>query len=260
MPDVYLEVRGDEQLSWFVREVYKDQLPYATSVAINRTALKGQEKEREHMEDVFTVRNDRFLRRSVKIKPFSSKRSLAARVMIDSPGGRDIFEKFEEGGTKRPQGRSLTVPREKLRTRTGRVRARERLRRLDLRLVTPQGRHAPVFSRKGTGIYKGRRRTFMIRESGGRGLVFRRTGPGAPGTFQGTELLWVLTPEGEIQPSLKFAKNIRGVVEDVFDKEFSKAFDQALRTAQRGPRGGRSRAIRNLSKRTSAFTNALGGL
>lgn len=252
-----LEVEGDEQLSAFVRHVYRDQLPFTTSVAINRTALRFQDHQREHMREEFTVRSKRFMDRSVKIKPFSSKRSLAAKISIDSPGGREVFEKFETGGTKKPRGQSLTVPREELRVRSGRVRARERLRRLDLKRV---GAAPGGLRTKGTGIYKGRRRTFMIRQSGGRGLVFRRVGPGETGTFQGTKLLWVLTPEGEIQPSLEFAKNARHIVDKVFDEEFAKAFDQALRTAQRGPRGGRSRAIRSVTKRTSAFMSALGGL
>ena len=252
--DVKLEIQGEQQLSRFVRSMYRDQIPFATSLAINNTAQRFQARQREHMRDVFNVRNERFVDRSVKIKPFSSKKRLAARVAIDSPGNRDdILGKFEAGGTKKPEGRSLLVPRDELRTKTGRVRARERLKKFDFRRVGP-GR--TVFSRKGTGIFKGRRRTFMIRESGGRGLVFRRTGPGDTGSFQGTKLLWVLTPEGDIQPSLDFAKNARKIVEDVFDEEFSKAFDRAIRTA--GRRGGRGRAIRNVTTRTGAFMRALG--
>lgn len=251
--EVHLEVRGDEALSDFVRSVYRDQLPFATSLAINNTAKAFQERQREHMRATFNIRNERFMARSVKIKPFASKRSLAAKVAIASPGGRDdIFAKFEEGGKKTPQdGRSIAIPRDELRTRTGRVKAREKLRRLEFKRV---GRS--VFKSKGTGIFKGRRRTFMIRESGGRGLVFRREGPGEWGSFEGTKLLWVLTPEGDIRPSLDFASNAHHIVDRVFDGEFSKAFDRALRSAT--PRGGRSRAVRNPATRARAFASVLG--
>lgn len=231
--DIKMEVRGKEQLSAFVRSVHRDQIPFTTSSAINATAIKAQRAQREHMEDMFTVRRPRFTLRGVKIKPFARKKSLEARVWIDPPGGAsraDILTKFEKGGTKRARdGGSIAIPGEGVRrTGAGVIRKDQRPRRLIQSFdMKPVGRDR-VFSMKGTGVWAGRRRSFMIRTSGGGGGIFQRTGKGP----DDLKVLYRFRPSVEIEPDLEFIETVTGVVKKEFDTEFHKAWMRAIRTAR----------------------------
>lgn len=204
------------QAERFVRRLLRDDLPFVESLAVNMTAKDFQKAQREHMGDVFTIRRQSFMRRSVKIKPFSSKRQSVreAKVAIDSPGGRsDIFGKFEEGGTKRPtSGTRLAVPAEVRRTKTGVVSKAQRPRRFDFQL---SGRS------RGAEVYRGRRKTFMIRRPDGTGGIFQRKG-------DQVRTLYRFTPEAEIEPTLRFFENAERIVRDRFDVNFSRAWDKAL--------------------------------
>ena len=92
----------------------KSELPYATSVAINNTLVDVQTANINHMRDVFTIRREAFLKRSVKITRFAKKTDLTGTIEIADVGGKrtaDIFTKFERGGTKTAtQGRNVAIP------------------------------------------------------------------------------------------------------------------------------------------------------
>lgn len=208
----------------FLVRLHRDQLPFATSVAINRTAKDFQEAQREHIHDVFTVRRKRWVDRSVKIKPFATKRRLMAKVGIHPPGGderADILTKFESGGIKRPQGgRSLAVPDEVKRTKTGFIGKRQRPKAFDFELWG-RGPEATV--------YRGRRRAFMIRYPDGEGFIFRRTGRGAGSRMR---LLYTFTPQARIDPLLEFFETAEEIIQSRFDENFADAFAHAMDTAR----------------------------
>src|SRR5690606_21849287 len=102
----------------------RQQIPFATSLALNETAKRAQGEQRKGMARHFTLRRKQWADRSVKIQPFSNKRTLAVTLKIDPPGGKaDIFSKFEDGGTKTPKdGKRLAVPDEVRRSKVGVVR------------------------------------------------------------------------------------------------------------------------------------------
>lgn len=230
-----LDPREVEAISGFVRGVYSDQLPFATATAINRTALAIQRKQRDHMRGAFEIRNEMFLRHGVRLKPFAKKRDgldgMHATIAISSPGGggrADMWTQHEDGGTKRPRGKSLAIPGEVKRTARGAVRKSNRPRRLIDRLqMKPVGR-SRVFARKGTGVWVGKRGTFMIRRSGGTGGIFQRTGPGR-GDYR---TLYTFSPTAELRPKLGFMDGAVAVYRAEYAKQFEAAFDRAIRTAR----------------------------
>lgn len=204
----------------FLRRVFRDQIPFATSKAINDTAKDFQRAEREHMHDIFTVRRRTFIDRSVKIKPFATKHRLSATVSIDPPGGQrraDILTKFEAGGTKRPRGRHIAVPDEARRTRSGVISRTQRPRALQFELWG-RGPEATVF--------RGTRRAFMVVPHQRGGAIFQRRAK------RRVVQLFAFTSKARIPAVLEFEETAERVVNERFGVRFSEAFDRAVRTAR----------------------------
>lgn len=207
-----LEVAG------LLGRLFRDQVPFALSQAINDVAKEAQTVQRAHQRRVFTVRRPQFVDRAVKIRPFSTKRSPVAVLRIEPPGGRaraDILTKFEDQTVKRPRdGRSIAVPSKVKRTAAGIVRKAERPSALELR---------------GSGrVLRGARGTYLIRTPRG-GVIIQRSG--RRGAKQ-SRVLYYLEPEVRIRPDLDFVENITRVVGARFEDRFSARFDLAVRTAR----------------------------
>ena len=134
-----------------LRFLFRDQVPFATSLAINQTARGIQTEQRAGMRQRFTIRRA-YVLQGVKFSKFSTKRDLEAIVEIDPT--RNFLFKFEEGGTVRPRGTRLAVPDEVRRGKTGVVSRVMRPRRLE-------------FERWGSGpraeVHRGKKRTFVGR-------------------------------------------------------------------------------------------------
>lgn len=80
------------------------RLAYAAVNAINQTAKRIQSRQRERVEDEFTVRRPEFIRRIIaKIKPFASvKQGRAyAEVFVDEKP-RLLMSLFERGAERKP--------------------------------------------------------------------------------------------------------------------------------------------------------------
>ncbi|KKN35919.1 hypothetical protein LCGC14_0778900 [marine sediment metagenome] len=190
------------------------QTAFALSVAINDTLKDAQKVQRAHQRRVFTVRRPRYVEQAVKIKPFATKRTLTGTMAIDPPGSKrtaDILAKFETGGTKRPRGRHLAVPVEAKRTKAGVVSRRNR----------PKGFK---FKRVGRSI-RGERRTFIIPSIG----IFQRVGRRKNSQIR---LLYRFKTSVPIGRRLDFIANAERVVQQMFDKNFERAFDRAVATAR----------------------------
>ena len=209
-----------------LRFLFRDQVPFATSLAINQTARGIQTEQRAGMRQRFTIRRA-YVLQGVKFSKFSTKRDLEAIVEIDPT--REFLFKFEEGGTVRPRGTRLAVPDEVRRGKTGVVSRVMRPRRLE-------------FERWGSGpraeVHRGKKRTFMIRRPDGTGAILQRLGrrgrkriPGQrrPGKLR---MLFSFTPQAQIEPSLEFELTARTVFERSFASNFEASFDRAVRTAR----------------------------
>lgn len=209
--NVDLDIRAGEA-SAYVRAVYSDQLPFATSRAINWTALDFQKAQRAHMADIFTIRRKSFLNRSVKIKPFATKDSQEARVKIDSPLDRsDIFGKFETDTQKvSVRGGLVAVPtRHVPRTGAGVVKKGWRPRALRDRKFRDGFRTFIRPSRSGFTIF------FDERAHGGKVVP-----------------LYQLVPRVKIEPELHFVRNAGTTIRDRWAVNFTRSFDSAAMGAR----------------------------
>lgn len=203
-----------------LNHVALNQIPFATSRAINKTALDIQATMRTHMHSVFTVRRPSYVDKAVKIKPFATKGSPTAVIAIDPPGERDdILAKFEQGGEKRPlSGERLAVPVEARRGKAGVVTAADRIKALNFK---PHGRSGNVFV--------GDRRTIMIKKQGGRGVILQRIGRGKNARVK---VLYSFRPKVRIKPVLQFEQTALRVVTKKFAGNFELAWQEAIATAR----------------------------
>lgn len=208
------------EVSAWMRGLFRDQVPFALSKAINETAKEAQRAQRRHQASEFTIRRKRFADAAVKIKPFSSKRRLFADVQIDPPGSgkADILTKFEDQSRKRPRGSRIAIPTPSLkRTGTGIVPPSMRPSRLN-------------FQQHGGDVFRGDKRTFMILRPGGTGAIFRRRGRRGS---TGADAIFVFRPSADISGTrLAFERTVTDTVRRTFDRHFSQAFDLAVQTAR----------------------------
>ncbi len=214
---------------------YERQLPFATSLAINNTAKDFQTTERAHLLSEFEVRRRQWVERNVKIKPFSTKRKLEAKVAVQSPGSgdrSDILAKFEKGGLKRPTKRqALAIPDEARRTKAGVLAKAGRPRAFRLRLWG--------VGKGGVRIYRGRKRTFMIQYPDGTGGIYQRVGrrskrkyrrvSGSSGTRDtAIRTLFRFTSQARIDDRLDFVSTAQRVIHVRFGPNFHEALERAV--------------------------------
>jgi len=216
--DVTMEL-DTRQASAFVRAVWADQLPFATSKAINDSAKGGQVVQRAHQRAIFEVRRPDFVDKAVKISKFANKKQDVpeARMRVEPPGGRkraDVIDKFETDRTKRARfSKSLAVPtRHVPRTAGGIIRKGWR----------PKDVVGKEFRLRGLAF-----RGVVVRGPDGRGTIFAAEEGGRQ-----IAALYQLVPEVSIEPELHFVDNIRRHVLDNWDANFNRAFTAAMQTAR----------------------------
>lgn len=179
-----------------LRHIFKDQVPFVNSVAINQTAKLVQTAEREHMAQVFILRRKKWAELNVKIKPWANKKRQSATIAIDPPGGidKDVFSQFEEKSFKRPEsGTNVAIPTQTVRPNiTNVVRSSKKPRNL--------------------------KKAFKMRSSmGGKSFIAKRV----RGVLQ---FLWQLKPQVPIDDRLEFEKTGKKVIFEEYEKEFAKAW------------------------------------
>lgn len=215
-------------------------MPYALSKTLNDVGALAQYRERQRMGNIFTVRRKAWVDNSVKTTKFAKKNDLVTEIAIESPGGgtrSDILGKFETQTQKLPHGgRSVVIP----------VAARKS--KAD---IVPQGMRPKAFNFKRVGgsralnhnysqkirggvgrgaleVYEGDKRTVMIRNAQGKGVVLQRVGKGKK--HQGMRVLFFLTPKVKLTANLKFidtAKEAATHAKDFFAARFAEAMFSA---------------------------------
>lgn len=184
-----------KEFSRYLTSVQRLQVPFATSRAINDTAVNGQEAVQGEVQHIFNNRKKWWLRQQptgIKVK-FSNKQNLHAQVFTNA-----YFAPMQaEGGTKKPRSaHNLAIPTDavpkKYRTSHG---AREMLN-------------------------SGQR---VFRTSKG---VFKRTGK------KTLTLLWSFSPTAAIRRIFNFNEIVEKEVIKRFEGHFFKRLEQALATAK----------------------------
>jgi len=217
-------------------ESFRDQIPFATSLALNRVANAAQTAERSGITERFTIRRPWVLQ-GVKIesRDRSTKRNLQVTIGIDAQ--RSFLSKFEVGGTKVPlgTGKAIAIPEV-----GGAIP--------DIQSIVPKNRRPKAFNfvRRAPNrpsdftVKEGSQRTFLIQRADGSGLIFQRTGKGSSardrsqsaGHDDNLKLLYVLTPRVKIPAELEFATTIERVVTEQFAQIFAQAFEEAKASAR----------------------------
>lgn len=188
----------------------RDQLPFATALALTRTAQEAQEAERDEIPRRFETRGT-YLERGVRIKA-ATKRAPQAAVFWRAPGGAarrsfaDTLARHETGGVKAPRGRALAIPvAEPRRTKGGKIR----------KAALP----AALLKRK---------RTFVAPFNRGADAgIFQRVGK----RRYPIRLLYHLTSETvRIRERWEFVDTARELARREYPKQFGKAFAKAIAT------------------------------
>jgi hypothetical protein len=134
------------------------QVRFATSKAMNDAAFIARDAERRHVEEAFTVRRP-FVLQGIQVeRPYATKANLTVALSVEPK--RDFLTKFEEGGTKTPQGQHLAVPDAQTFDRSRVVPRGKRPKALQLRSTTTKGGRVQI---------EGKQRTYLVTTPTGQG-------------------------------------------------------------------------------------------
>jgi hypothetical protein len=212
-------------------ETIRDQIPYATSRAINECGKLAQLAIRSHTGQIWHVRRAAWVNAAVKITHFSTKyeNDLYLTMGIHPPGGderADILTKFETETQKTPfRGSHVAVP---IGINAGKI-LREGQRFSDYHFVKHGNR------------WEGDRNTFIVPIGAGKLLVlqradhrvrYKRRGKAVSVRAHDAMPLFLLVPSVKIQPNLEFEKTVREVVEKTWPMQIEHYLNEAIASAR----------------------------
>jgi len=199
--EIQVDIQGLDATKQSLSDIER-QLPFATALALTRTAKEIQREEIAHIRSAFTVRGS-WLREGGKfgvgITP-ASKQDLVAVVESRAPW----LEVHEDGTTRTPAGSHFAIPQAIIRRTKTQVIAKS---------------HRP----------KALKRAFKVETKKGIPLLLQRIGRGKRSILR---VMYQLTGKAKIEPRLRFIETGREVVERVWKQIFSEALDHAIRTAR----------------------------
>jgi len=199
------------ELGQRLNKIQRKQLPFAFSKTLNDTAFQVRKTVTGPTYNrAFDVKNRKFAGQSFRVFK-ATKRKLEASVTQVKVRQlyRGNLKMHAEGGIKRPRAGNIAIPSDKMkakRTRTGRIGQANRPRQL---LEKP--------------------RTFIaVMPSGKRGIWQRRGKKRLP-----IDLLYSFEKSVRITKNYLFFEDGSKVVRQNLQRNFSKAFDQAMKTRNR---------------------------
>ncbi len=230
--DVQIRVDGHATLTALER-LFRDQLPFATSLAINKADQAARAAVQAGIRERFTVRRPWVLQGVVV--DASTKTNLRATVRMADD--RRFLSKFEAGGTlgaSSPE-RPLAIPSVNLRPAFADVVPRA-LYPSSLRLVPRRGVTGILPARRhltprGMVQLQGKQRTFVL-DATMFGVqtpgVYQRIGPGP----HDIRLLWIYKQREPIPARLQFNRTVAETIHREWSRAYAAAFAQAVRTAR----------------------------
>lgn len=199
--EIRVDIQGQVSTQKYLSNI-EGQIPFATALALTKTAKEIQREEITHIRSSFSVRGS-WLREGGKfgvgITP-ASKQALVAVVESRAPW----LEAHEEGMTRTPAGSHFAIPQADIRRTKTQVIARS---------------HRP----------KALKRAFKVETKKGIPLLLQRVGRGKRSVLR---VMYQLTGKAKIEPRLRFIETGRTVVDRVWKQIFSEALDRAIRTAR----------------------------
>jgi hypothetical protein len=183
---------------------------WAIANAINKTALKIQEREVDQFRSRFIVRPERktFMEKQVAIiKPFAKEARLEAHIRVGQKP-RLLLSEFEAGGKhESSKGPGVAVPI------TGQARVTIQAN------ITPELLYKALGMKKVVSQYRGKLRTWAIDGIG----VFQRTGPGSD-----YHILYAFKSSTPLKARLGFTKLGEAVAMEVWNKAMSEEIAGSL--------------------------------
>jgi len=222
----------------FLDGLYRDQIPFAASLALNRTAKDVQQAEQGELAANFILRQPAFILQSVRIPKFSNKNDSPMEVVIEIGEKGAFLRKFQAPGVKQAldPAMPIAIPSTNIRPNISDL-VPLGLYPKNLRLVPRRGvtgiigpkRH---ITSRGVVQLKGKQRTFVLDPAEHRGVkvwgVYQRYGPGP----QDVRLLWTLKSRIPIPKRLDFVPVGERVVRERWPIRWAEAFAQAIRSAR----------------------------
>jgi len=186
---------------------WPDQVGFATSKAMNKTALQVQRAARSNLKKKFIIRRPRFAEMSIKIRKFAKKRDLESIIQVISPGSPDTFSKFQEGGIKRArESRRIAIP-------------------VDIQpnpsKVIPRSKRPQQLVSSG--------KASIIKARSGQELILLRKGRGRR---RENVVAYTLEDSVRIPRTLDFYKTAAGVFTHNWQRNFAQEFEAAIRSAR----------------------------
>jgi hypothetical protein len=212
VPLVTVRIENLKEVQAELRSIASDQVPFATAMALTKTAQAGQGKIRSDvLPTKFILRRAAWMKNNIRVKS-ATKTELAAEV-------RDTYRAMvlqETGGIKIPFGSKLAVPLSAARPS-------------ESSLISPQNRPAAVMARGG-----------FIQGNILYGVPSKRAhGPhknrrGARGASSSGDIvpMYALVPRARIDQRYGFEDAVIQVVHETFGANFADAFKRAVRTAR----------------------------
>lgn len=219
----------------FLAGLFRNQIPFATSLALNQTAKDAQDAIKTRLRNVFTIRRA-WVAQGITIPKFSDKNDSPMSVTIQLDPERSFLAKFEGGGTKYgTDEQPIAIPSTAIRPAFVDLPPLA-LYPKNLGLVARQdvaGKTAVrgKITKRGVLEIQGKRRTFVLTtDMFGVNVpgVYQRTGPGKH-DFQ---LLWAYKPQIPIPQELSFVETAKETVDAQWGPRFNAAFDRAVKTAK----------------------------
>ena len=152
--NVSIRIRDEELRSSLIG--LKADIPWVIQNTINDILKSAQQAQYATMRNNFTIRNEAFLKYSVKLA-FASRSSQRGSISMVGLGSQaeSVFATFETGGTKTPQGKNIAVPSTNAWPNRGSKRPeRNAPRNLQNSFVMKKGGNKFIMVRKGKGRKK----------------------------------------------------------------------------------------------------------
>lgn len=202
---IKIDVRSDiAEVTKKLSRIQRQQLPYATAVALTKTAQAAQHETKRQMP-IKLDRPRKFTVDSVVIEP--AKKTKLESAVLFKPIAAQYLKSVLRGGTKSTRGIGIIVPYQAKRDRYGGIPARKR--------------KAPLW-RAGQGASRGE---FVATIKGIHG-VWKKTG---------NKISLQAVFEKKVQygnVKFPFKKIVKGIVNAKFKNIFTQALANALRTAR----------------------------
>ncbi len=231
-----MEIRVDGRATqgWLER-LFRDQIPFATSLAINRQATAVRDAIRVHLQEAFTIRRP-WVVQGVQVTHVSDKHDVPIYATVAIDPQRAFLAKFEAGGAKAGSPElPIAIPSAALRPSSTDVPPLalypKNLRLMPRRDVTGILAATRHITRRGVEQLQGKQRTFVLDQTmfgvsvAG---VYQRIGPGP----HDIRLLWTYKQRIPIPARLRFSATALETMQQTWPAIYEAAFQQAVRTAR----------------------------